>query len=93
MLRCVRELERAVDAVVVGERERVVAELGGAGGELLGQRRAVEERVRRVRVQLDVARAAWLSAWPAAAGACGPIPSPHPPTGRTDGSGQSVTGV
>ena len=49
----VGELERAVDAVVVGERERVVAELGGARGELLGQRRAVEERVGRVRVQLD----------------------------------------
>ena len=44
-LRRVRELERAVDAVVVGERERVVAELGGAGGELLGLRGAVEERI------------------------------------------------
>src|SRR5204862_3388920 len=50
----VRELERAVDAVVVGERERVVAELGGARGELLRQRRAVEERVRRVCMELDV---------------------------------------
>ncbi len=58
VLRRVRELERAVDAVVVGERERVVAELGGAGGELLGQRGAVEERVRRVRMQLDVWRQA-----------------------------------
>ena len=44
-LRRVGELERAVDAVVVGERERVVAELGGARGELLGQRGAVQERV------------------------------------------------
>ena len=52
----VRELERAVDAVVVGEREGVVAELGGARGELLRQRGAVEERVRRVGVQLDVRR-------------------------------------
>jgi hypothetical protein len=42
----VRELQRSVDAVVVGERERLVAELGGARGELLGQRRAVEERIR-----------------------------------------------
>ena len=58
MLRRVRELERAVDAVVVGERKRVVAELCGAGGELLRQRRAVEERVRGVCVQLDVRRAA-----------------------------------
>ena len=53
----VGELERAVDAVVVGERERVVAELGRAGGELLGLRGAVEERVGRVRVQLDVSGA------------------------------------
>ena len=45
-LRRVGELERAVDAVVVGERERLVAELGGARGELLGLRGAVEERVR-----------------------------------------------
>ena len=30
-----RELERSVDTVVVGERERLVAELRGAGGELL----------------------------------------------------------
>ncbi len=36
-LRGVCELERAVDTVVVGERKRVVTELGGAGGELLGQ--------------------------------------------------------
>ena len=35
VLRGMRELERPVDAVVVGERERVVAELGGAGDELL----------------------------------------------------------
>ena len=45
-LRRVGELERAVDPVVVGERERRVAELGGAGGELLRQGGAVEERVR-----------------------------------------------
>ena len=51
----VGELERPVDPVVVGERERVVAELDRPRGELLGQRGAVEERVRRVRVQLDVA--------------------------------------
>jgi hypothetical protein len=41
----VGELERAVDAVVVGERERLVAELGGPRGDLLGQRGAVEERI------------------------------------------------
>src|SRR2546430_11677452 len=60
---CVRrdcELERAVDAVVVGERERRVAELGRGGRELLRLRGAVEERVRRVRMQLDVGRAARL---------------------------------
>ena len=53
-LRRVRELERAVDAVVVGERERLVAELGRAERELLRLRGAVEERVGRVAVQLDV---------------------------------------
>ena len=53
-LRRVRELERAVDAVVVGERERLVSELRRARRELLRLRRAVEERVRRVRVELDV---------------------------------------
>ena len=54
--RRVRELERAVDAVVVGERERLVAELDGAGGELLRLRGAVEERVGGVAVELDVGR-------------------------------------
>jgi hypothetical protein len=49
-----RELERAVDPVVVGERECGIAELGGADGELLRQRRSVEERVRGMSVQLDV---------------------------------------
>ncbi len=74
MLGGVGELERAVDAVVVGERERVVAELDGASGELLGKRSAIEERVGGVRVQLDVARSV---------GGCrGPIPSPRPPTGN-----------
>jgi hypothetical protein len=33
----VRELERAVDAVVVGQRQRVVAELGRTGRQLLGE--------------------------------------------------------
>ena len=56
--RRVGELERAVDAVVVGERERGIAELGGADRELLGQRCAVEEAVGGVRVQLDVFRPA-----------------------------------
>ncbi len=50
----VRELERAVDAVVVGERERRIAELGCTDGQLLRQRGAVEERVRGVGVELDV---------------------------------------
>jgi hypothetical protein len=42
----VGELERAADAVVVGERERLVTKVGGTGGELLGLRSSVEERVR-----------------------------------------------
>ena len=49
-----RELEGAVDAVVVRECDRLVSELGRAGRELLRLRRPVEERVRRMAVQLDV---------------------------------------
>jgi hypothetical protein len=52
----VGELERAVEAVVVGERERVVAELDGPGGELLGKGGAVEEGVGGVCVELDIRR-------------------------------------
>ena len=55
VLRGMRELERAVDAVVVGESERRVAELRRSRDELLWMRGAVEERVRRVAVELDVA--------------------------------------
>jgi hypothetical protein len=55
-LRGVCELERAVDTVVICERERLVAELGRPRGELLGLGRSVEERVRGVAVKLDVAR-------------------------------------
>ena len=54
-LRRVCELERAVDPVVVGERERFVPQLGGARGQFLRMRSAVEERIRRMAVQLDVA--------------------------------------
>ena len=43
VLRGVRELERAVDAVVVRQGERGVAELRRAGDELLGVRGAVEK--------------------------------------------------
>ena len=56
-LRRVGELERAVDTVVVGERERRIAELGCTGDELFRQRGSVEERVRRVAVELDVRHA------------------------------------
>ena len=45
-LRRMRELERAVDAVVVGQRERLVAELGRARRQLLRQRGTVQERIR-----------------------------------------------
>jgi len=41
----VRELERAVDPVVVGQRKRAVAELGGPNRQLLRQRSTVEERI------------------------------------------------
>ena len=45
-LRRMRELERAVDPVVVGQRERLVAELGRARRQLLRQRGTVQERIR-----------------------------------------------
>ena len=54
-LRRVGELERAVDPVVIGERERLVSELDRAGRELLGLGGAVEKRVGGVAVKLDVA--------------------------------------
>ncbi len=57
LLRGERELERAAEPVVVGEGERLVAELGRADRELLRQRGAVEEREGRVGVQLDVRHA------------------------------------
>jgi hypothetical protein len=44
-LRRVRELERSVDTVVVGERERLVAERGGARSELFRLRCPVEKRI------------------------------------------------
>jgi hypothetical protein len=48
------ELHRAPEAVVVGERERGMAVHGGARDQLLGRGGAVQERVGRVRMQLDV---------------------------------------
>ena len=56
----VRELERAVDPVVVGQRERRVAELGPPGRQLLGLGRPVEERVGAVGVELDVGHTSFL---------------------------------
>ena len=55
VLRRVRELERAVDTVVVGERERLVPELRRPRRQLLRLGGAVEERVGAVGVQLGVA--------------------------------------
>jgi hypothetical protein len=41
----IREFERSVHAVVVGERERLVPELRRPSSELLGMRGSVEERI------------------------------------------------
>ncbi len=96
-LRGVRELERAVDPVVVGERERVVAELDRARGELLRQRGAVEERVRRVGVQLDVRPAAPAPGCGGASGsrsartAASPSLAPTLPGTGPEGRGKPVT--
>jgi hypothetical protein len=49
------EANRAVEAIVVGERQRRHAESGRALRQLLGQRRAVEQRERRMAVKLHVA--------------------------------------
>ena len=49
-----RELHRAAQPVVVGQRERAVAELGRGGGQLVGQRGAVEEGEGGVGVELGV---------------------------------------
>src|SRR5437660_12876016 len=46
------ELHGAVESVVVGDRQGFVAELRGADSELLGQRRAFEERKAGMQMQL-----------------------------------------
>ena len=56
-LRLLRERHRAVQPVVIGERERREAQLGGRERELLGQRGAVQKRERGVTMQLGVHRA------------------------------------
>ena len=49
-----RELHRARDGVVVGQRQRVVAAFERGGRQLLGLGRPVQEGERGVRVELDV---------------------------------------
>jgi hypothetical protein len=44
-LRRVRELERPVDPVMIGQRQSLVAELRCAGRQLLGQRSTIEKRL------------------------------------------------
>src|SRR5437899_3842676 len=53
-LRLLGERHRAVDAVVVGEGERLVSQVRGRERQLLGERGAVEKRVCRMTVELDV---------------------------------------
>ena len=48
------EADHAVEAVVIGERQRLEPEAGGLGHQLLGERGAVEEREVGVGVQLGV---------------------------------------
>ena len=56
--RGLRQLHRSGERVVVGQRKRRVTQLAGALHQLVRQRHAVQERVRRVAVQLDVWRSA-----------------------------------
>jgi hypothetical protein len=49
-----REGDDAAQLIVVGERQGVIAEIYRSIDELLGMRRAVEERERGVAVELDV---------------------------------------
>src|SRR3989441_10734478 len=53
-LRLLGERHRAVDAVVVGEGERLVSQVRGRERQLLGERGAVEKRVCRMTVEFDV---------------------------------------
>ena len=53
-LRRMGELERAVETVVVGQREGLVAQLGGADDQLLGLRGPVQKGVGRMGMELDV---------------------------------------
>ncbi len=48
------QLHRARDRVVIGQRQRRVPELARAMSQLIGQRHAIQERVGRVAMQLDV---------------------------------------
>ena len=53
-----READHAVEAVVIGDRQRGEPEPGGFLGQLLGMARPVEEREVRMAVQLGVSRLA-----------------------------------
>ena len=55
------ELQRAVQAVVVGQRERRVAQFGGALGQLIDARSAIKEREAAMQVELDVGGVAPLA--------------------------------
>src|SRR6478609_11202490 len=48
------ELHRPRDGVVVGQRERLMAELQRGRSELVRKRRAVEEREGRMAMELDI---------------------------------------
>ena len=50
------ELERAVETVVVGQRQRLVAQLDRPRRQLLGLRGPVQKGVGRVDMELDVGR-------------------------------------
>jgi len=80
-----RELHRAPDAVVVGERDGAVAMHRRGGGELFRRGSAVEERIGRVGVELGVTHRALSSGLMCRETAC------HPPSRLTQTSVMSQT--
>ena len=69
-LGCLGELHGAVQPVVVRERQRRIVQLSGCQDQLLGMGGAVQERIARVAMKLDVHLA---GGWKGGMGPGGPV--------------------